>query len=165
MTDRKNYLIGTGAALVWSIALIWIGSTMISIPPFSRILVQPFFTLAPGLVLLAMIAAVAIRRWRDPERMDGGPPVPGSRLDIDLRVLRNTLEQAVLAVCLWPPLSYILLSNGLGVVMALSVGFALARLAYWVGYHYSAPLRAFGFGATFYPTVLAMLWGLILRVF
>lgn len=165
MTQEQKVWIAHAGAVVWAVALIWIGSTMISIPTFSRILVQPFFTLAPGIVLMLMIASVALRRLREPGLADGADPVPGSRLDIDRRVLRNTVEQALVAACVWPPLSYILLQDGMGVVMALSVGFAAARLAYWVGYHVNRPLRVFGFGATFYPTVLALAWGLLLRAF
>lgn len=47
---------------------------------------------------------------------------------------------------------------GAGTVLALGIGFAVARVAFWVGYHMAPPLRAFGFAATFYPTVLAALW-------
>ena len=42
----------------------------------------------------------------------------------------------------------------------LGVAFAVARLAFWAGYHMAPPLRAFGFAATFYPTVLVALWAL-----
>ncbi len=45
----------------------------------------------------------------------------------------------------------------------MGVGFGVARLAFWIGYHRSAPARAFGFAATFYPTVLATLWALVVR--
>ena len=163
MDKRRKIAIGMGAGLLWGVLVIWIGATMIEIPQFSRIVVSPFFTLAPGIVLMAMIGRVAQRRFFDETLIDGQEPEPGSPCDIDLRVLRNTLEQTVLALCIWLPLSYLLLSDGLGVVMALSIAFAIARVAFWVGYHVSPPLRAFGFAATFYPTVMALLWGLLLR--
>jgi urea transporter len=34
---------------------------------------------------------------------------------------------------------------------------------FWVGYHFNPYLRAFGFGVTFYPTVVVYLW-LVLRM-
>ncbi len=164
MNKRGKIAIGMGAGLVWSVALIWIGSTMVEIPAFSRIVVTPFFALAPGIVLVLMIARIAQRRFFDETLIDGQAPVSGSGCDIDQRVLQNTIEQTAVALCLWLPLSYLLLDDGLGVVMTLSVGFAIARVAFWAGYHISPPLRAFGFAATFYPTALALIWGLILRV-
>nr|WP_172297429.1 MAPEG family protein [Pseudoruegeria sp. HB172150] len=152
------------AGLVWSILLIWIGTTYVKIPVFSRVIITEFFLLAPGLVLLLIIGRIAARRFFDETLIDGEAPVPGSGADVDQRVLRNTVEQAVLAACLWPAIAYLLLEDGLGVVMCLSVGFAVARLIFWVGYHMSPPLRSFGFAATFYPTVVALLWALLLRL-
>ncbi len=151
--------------MVWSILLIWIGSTMVSVPTMMRQLIQPFYALGPGLALVAILGTVACRRFLNEALIDGQTPPPGSAADIDLRVLRNTVEQAAVALCIWPAISIMLYTDGPGVVMALTVGFPVARLAFWLGYHKSPPLRAFGFAATFYPTVLAFLWALLLRVF
>ena len=52
----------------------------------------------------------------------------------------------------------ILTAEGPGVILCLGLGFAVARLAFWGGYHLSPPLRAFGFAATFYPTLLVAIW-------
>ena len=161
MAKRQKILIGMAAGAVWGLVLIWIGSTQINIPPFSRALVQPFLFLAPGLILLAMIAALAARRFFDADLIDGQSPPPGCRADIDQRVLKNTLEQAVLAICLWTPITFLLPSTGLSITVCLSVNFLFARILFWVGYHISPPLRAFGFAATFYPTVLTLLWAII----
>ncbi len=57
-----------------------------------------------------------------------------------------------------------MLGDGPGVVTCLGIGFAVARLAFWIGYHISPPLRAFGFAATFYPTIIALVWALIARL-
>ncbi|WP_425052274.1 MAPEG family protein [Psychromarinibacter sp. S121] len=163
MTTQRKILIGMALGVVWSIALIWIGIAKVNIPPFSRILVEPFYLIGPGIALMFVVAAIAMRRFLTPGMIDGGAPAPGSAGDIDLRVLRNTVEQSVLAACLWPAIAYLFLDDGLGVVMSLTVGFVVARLAFWIGYHVSPPLRAFGFAATMYPTVLALVWALILR--
>ena len=85
----------------------------------------------------------------------------GSRAEVDQRVLVNTVEQLVLALCLWPPVAYLLSADGPGVVVALGVGFTIARLAFWIGYHLAPPLRGFGFAATFYPTVFATLYAVL----
>jgi uncharacterized membrane protein YecN with MAPEG domain len=73
-------------------------------------------------------------------------------------VLANTSEQLLLALVTWP---FVAMTLGGAVVMVMGVGFALARLAFWAGYHLSPPLRAFGFAATFYPTVLAAIWSIV----
>lgn len=151
---------GMVLGLAWSVAVLWIGVVHVNIPPFSRIVVSPFFAFAPGLVLIVMVGWIAAQRFFRADLIDGDAPPPGSHADINQRVLRNTVEQAVIALCVWPPLSFILLDDGLGVVMALSVNFAVARILFWIGYHVSPPLRAFGFAATMYPTVLAFVWGL-----
>jgi hypothetical protein len=59
-----------------------------------------------------------------------------------------------LGLCIFPLAGATL---GLGVPIVLGLGFAIARLCFWVGYHLSPPLRGFGFAASFYPTILAAL--------
>jgi len=75
--------------------------------------------------------------------------------------LTNTVEQLALALCIWPLAGFLL---GAGTVLVLGLGFAIARVFFWVGYHLSPPLRGFGFAASFYPTIAAagwMLWQLV----
>ena len=72
-------------------------------------------------------------------------------------MLSNTAEQALLALLIWP---FVALTMGGQVAVVLGLAFALARLAFWIGYHLAPPLRAFGFAATFYTTVLAGVWSL-----
>jgi len=112
-------------------------------------------------VLAVMIARLAQRRFFDDSIIDGQPFAPGSAADIDARVLQNTVEQLVLALALWPVTGYVLAIDGPGVVLSLGIGFAIARLAFWIGYHISPPLRAFGFAATFYPTLIAVVWAVL----
>lgn len=108
-----------------------------------------------GLVLMLLIGRIALRRFNNEELMDGAAPEPGSPADIDQRVLRSTVEQAVLALLLWPFVSF---SLGAVTIIAMGLSLAIARLAFWGGYKMSPPLRMFGFAASFYPTVLATLW-------
>jgi hypothetical protein len=138
--------------------------TRVNLPIFSLVPSLAFAFLAPGLVLLLLIGRLAQRRFFDDTVIDGGPFAPGSGGEIDARVLQNTVEQLVLALALWPPIAYLSLGDGPGVVTCLGVGFALARVAFWIGYHVSPPLRAFGFAATFYPTIIALIWALIARL-
>ena len=49
-------------------------------------------------------------------------------------------------------------------VAVLVMLFVIGRVTFWVGYHYSGPARAFGFGTTFYPTVAVYIF-LLSRIF
>lgn len=111
-----------------------------------------------GLFLLVVIGRLAQRRFFDDDIIDGEPYLQGSSAEIDQRVLTNTVEQLVLALILWPFVGLIL---GGAVVLALGIGFGIARIVFWVGYHLSPPLRAFGFAASFYPTIVAFLWSIL----
>lgn len=145
------------AGLVWAFGVVWIGR-QVSIPIG---LIQPVLigaVFAPGLLMLAMVGRLAQRRFFDDAIIDGQPFVPGSGAEIDQRVLQNTGEQILLALCLWPLAGFVM---GVGVPLMLGLAFVIARLAFWVGYHISPPLRGFGFAASFYPTVLAALWTLV----
>jgi len=151
MGKRATILAGMAAGLLWSLGVLWIGGRI----PVSIAMIQPTLmgaVFAPGVVLLMMIGRLAQRRFFDDAAIDG-QPLTGAA-EIDRRVLQNTLEQVALALCIWPLVGFFI---GAGTALALGLGFVVARLAFWVGYHLSPPLRAFGFAATFYPTVLAAL--------
>ena len=146
------------AGAVWAALLIWgVGPATRGIfLPLNVALIAAFAP--PGFVLLAMIGRLAQRRFFDDAIIDGAPPAPGSGAEIDARVLQNTVEQAVLALLLWPLVGLVL---GGALIVALGASFAVARLLFWIGYHVSPAARALGFAATFYPTVLGALWAVL----
>lgn len=150
MSKRGRILAGMVAGAVWSGGVLVLGKTFSNARVYDGHAPEIAFFLC-GLVLLAMIARLAQRRFFDDAIIDGEPYVPGSPAEIDQRVLQNTVEQLVLAILLWPFIGMVLLE---GAVLALALSFVIARLAFWIGYHISPPLRAFGFAATFYPTIL-----------
>ncbi|SFT47827.1 MAPEG family protein [Sedimentitalea nanhaiensis] len=160
MHKRPTILLGMAAGALW--ALVIVGGVQIAgLPYLPPPLALPGAFLVPGLVMVAMIGRLAQRRFFDDAIIDGADFTPGSAAWIDQRVLANTLEQLVLALVIWP---FVALVLGGAVVVALGIGFSVARLAFWIGYHVSPPLRGFGFAATFYPTVLAALWALAVWV-
>jgi len=160
MDKRRTIAIGMAGGGLWAVLLLWIGGWHLTLPVFTLMPVIMTAFLAPGLVLLAVIGRLAQRRFFDDALIDGGPVPPGHPAALDQRVLTNTTEQLVLALAIWPAAAVLLGGQGPGVIMALGLGFAVARLVFWVGYHISPPLRAFGFAASFYPTVLVALWAL-----
>ncbi len=157
MKTRPTIVFGMMAGALWALAVVWVPQRP-GLPFLPAPLALPGAFFAPGLVMVAMIGRLALRRFCDDTIIDGADFEPQSRAWIDQRVLSNTTEQLVLALVIWP---FVALSLGGGVVVVMGIAFALARLAFWIGYHLSAPLRGFGFAATFYPTVLAAIWSLV----
>ncbi|MDQ2088328.1 MAPEG family protein [Marimonas arenosa] len=161
MGKRRKIATGMALAVLWAVAIVWLPQTMK--PPFLPLNTVIIAALVPGgLVMVLMVARLAQRRFVDDVAIDGGSFPLGSGGDIDQRVLTNTVEQLMLAVALWP---FVALTLGGLVVLWMGAGFAVARLAFWIGYHISPPLRGFGFAATFYPTALATLWALSIWLF
>lgn len=153
---RKRFPVAGAAGLVWAVAVLWF-ARQVSVP---IAMIQPVLMgalFAPGLVLAAMIGRIALRRVFDQTLIEGQRPPPGTAADVDVRALQNTIEQIALALCLWPLIGF---SLGAGMVLVLGLAFAVARVIFWIGYHRSPALRIFGFGASYYPTVLAALWAL-----
>ncbi|MDJ0626649.1 MAG: MAPEG family protein [Rhodobacter sp.] len=159
MSKRQKILLGMLAGVLWGVALVGVGTAYVNIPIFSYTWILALAFLFPGLFLAAVIGRLAQRRFFDDAIIDGEPRTGGA--EVDQRVLQNTVEQLVLALALWPATGYLLAVEGPGVVLMLGLGFAVARVAFWIGYHISPPLRAFGFAATFYPTLVALGWAIL----
>lgn len=153
---RRTVLAGMAGGALWAVALVWAPQAA-GLPFIPFALALPGAFVAPGLVLAAMIGRLAQRRFFDDATIDGDAFAPGSAAAIDQRVLSNTAEQALLALLLWP---FVAATLGGAVVIAMGLGFAAARLLFWIGCHRSLRLRALGFAASFYPTILATLWAL-----
>lgn len=158
MTKRGFIGLGMIAGLLWSVAVLWIAARYVTVPIFALIPTIMTGFLAPGIVMLLMIARLAQRRFFDDAIIDGQPFATGSGAGIDQRVLKNTTEQLAIGLCIWPAAAVILADKGPGVILVLGLNFAFARIFFWIGYHISPPLRAFGFATSFYPTVLVTLW-------
>lgn len=156
MERRRAIAIGMGAGVLWAVAVLAVGAIWVRLPVFALMPTIMTAFLAPGLVMAAMVGRLAQRRFFDDAIIDGGALTGAA--EVDRRVLVNTTEQLVLALCIWPAAAVMLGGHGPGVIVTLGVAFAVARLTFWAGYHLAPPLRAFGFAASFYPTVLVALW-------
>ncbi|MGV6811646.1 MAG: MAPEG family protein [Brevirhabdus sp.] len=165
MARRRAILLGISTAALWSVAVVVAAlHPYFGLPDQHRFSGIVFGYLIAGTPLVIMIARVAQRRLFDDNAIGGEVFAPGSGGDIDGRVLRNTVEQLVLAMAIWP------ISTDMGHALSpivLSIGFVIGRFAFWIGYHKSDAVRAFGFGASFYPTALiaAAAWVYYLRKF
>ena len=151
---RIGVTLGMALGMLWAVAIVLL-PLRLGLPFVPPVLAIPAAFLIPGVVMAMMIGAIAARRFFSADLMDGAAAVAGSGADIEERVLRNTIEQMVLALLIWPFIGF---SLGGVSILALGIGMAVARLLFWVGYHTFLPLRAFGFAASFYPTLFGAFW-------
>lgn len=79
-------------------------------------------------------------------------------------VLQNTLEQTVLAAIVQAAWIQMASSQWLPVANVAAILFIAGRALFATGYRKGAPARAFGFGLTFYPSVV-LLMGLVVFAF
>ena len=115
----------------------------------------------PGVIAICIVAAQRL----DPSMFVGQVPKPNSPVDINNKFILNTFEQftawfiAMAGLAMYCPIEE---ARTLPILTAL---FVLGRILFWVGYHKNPYLRAFGFGITFYPTVIAYTWLVLIMVF
>ena len=119
------------------------------------------FALLPGIIGICIVAAQRL----DPSMWVGRTPKPNSSLDINTRFILNTFEQFIAyfvanaGLAMYCPLEE---ARSLPLLTAL---FVMGRILFWIGYHKNPFLRAFGFGITFSPTVMAFIWLILLMMF
>lgn len=116
-------------------------------------------TILPAVVVIAIVAAQRL----NPDMWVGQKVRPNSSLDINTRFVLNTVEQFVLFLVGLSGMSLYVPISEARTVPILAVLFLIGRILFWVGYHKNPYLRAFGFGLTFYPTVVVFTW-LIVRI-
>jgi uncharacterized MAPEG superfamily protein len=125
------------------------------------VLKDAVFALLPGVIGICIVAAQRL----NPSMFVGQTPKPNSAVDINNRFILNTFEQFT---------AYFVANAGLAMycppeearsLPLLTMLFVMWRILFWIGYHRNPYLRAFGFGITFYPTVLAFVWLMLIMVF
>ena len=119
------------------------------------------FAILPAVVAICIVAAQRL----NPEMWVGRTAKPNSALDINTRFILNTFEQFILyfignaGLALYCPL------EEARTLIILTILFVLGRVLFWVGYHINPYVRAFGFGLTFYPTVVVYAWLILAMLF
>jgi len=160
MSTRRRMLLGGVCGFLWAVCTVWVGAAVLNIPIFALQATLYLAFLGTGLVTGLMIFAVAVSRFRNDALASGNAPMAGSSADINIRVLKNTVEQLVLALALWPAIGFLAATDGPGLLSALGLSFATSRLVYWLGYRISPALRLFGWSATFYANFIALAWAI-----
>jgi uncharacterized membrane protein YecN with MAPEG domain len=114
-------------------------------------------TLIASWTLVAGILVVATKRFTS-EAIDPISGAESRELKVHRRYVQNTLEQLTLFGISSTALATLLEGGGLKVLVVATLVFVLGRLAFWIGYLKDPLLRIPGFNATFYTSVLMMLY-------
>lgn len=110
-----------------------------------------------ALPLIVCIARLAAHRFFSPADIDGSTSSGDTEQAKVLQaILQNTTEQTLLAALVHAACVLLLPLSWLQLVPAAAVLFLIGRLTFTVGYPRGAAERAFGFGLTFYPTLLLL---------
>jgi uncharacterized MAPEG superfamily protein len=115
------------------------------------------------LPLLLSIIAVGNRRFTS-EAIDPTLHKEDRAVQIDGRVVDNTLQQYVLFLIGTLALSVNLTAEQMRLIPAAAIVFVVARIAFWIGYRIHPLYRAFGMAATSYlglGLILGALWKLL----
>lgn len=111
----------------------------------------------------AATIVVAAQRL-NPRYLQGKGIRPESKLDINTRFAQNSFEQFVLYFVGLGAMSLYLVPKDAQTLPILASLFFIGRVIYWWGYHHNTYWRAFGFGLTFYPTVIVYGWLVLIMV-
>lgn len=156
----------------WIFAAIWFvgAKQLIDWEPSSWVNLEDKFGLVlkcATFAILPALIAIAVVAWQrlDPNMWVGRNVRPNSALDINTRFILNTFEQFTLyfvghaTMVLYAP------QVEARVFPILTALFLLGRVMFWYGYHKNQLMRAFGFGITFYPTMMVFVWLMFRIVF
>jgi uncharacterized membrane protein YiaA len=158
MRARLLVLLGMTAALIF-VAGAFIGALDLIRPHLAlpedgdaagRILFVLGWLPLAAVWLMLMVGSISTTRFFHRESITGAAT---AAIEIDQRVLRNTIEQLLLLAIGLMGLAALGPAEALAAVPVLVALFGLGRLAFWIGYRIHPLARAFGFATTFYPTV------------
>ena len=155
--DQKIVAMGSAGGVltmvVAVIAIFWlwpINPSLSDIPMRLGYAIQAnAFALVP---LLLGILAVANARFLG-DAIDPTLQKENRAMQINGRVVDNTLQQFVLFLVASTALSVNATSSQMRLIPAATIVFVFARMAFWIGYRIHPLYRAFGMGATGYLNV------------
>jgi hypothetical protein len=161
--EQRTVLRGIATATFFSVLFVALGWHVSPIPAPAaanageRLAYALRCDLFAALALFAGIARVAAQRFFGGE-IDGSVAPRARSLEIHRTYIQNTLEQFVLLLIAHLAFAAVEPAEHLRLLPVLVALFLLGRAAFWIGYFASPPARAFGFAATFYPTVAVLLY-------
>jgi uncharacterized membrane protein YecN with MAPEG domain len=160
MRVRSLLLGGAGvvaAVLVWWLLVAALPASGARADIASRLALGALSLLPASAVLAAMILAQMVVRFAS-GTFDPTAGRDNRFLVVNQRVITNTVEQLACFAPALLALSAVTSPMRMNMVAALGLTFAVARVAFWIGYLRAPLLRAPGMAATFVVTVLAIVW-------
>ncbi len=162
--QQKDVRTGMIAGALFSLIWVWMGYGFlhIELPLWvttgDRLAYAAKCELFAALMLLFGVMVVAGQRFFSDQAIEGQTDGVSRSLSINLRYIRNTLEQLVLLVIVHMAFAAVADRDEMRLVPVLVSLFIVGRVSFWVGYHQNPLSRAFGFATTFYPTVVMMIY-------
>jgi len=144
-----------GAVLIWWMLVLLVPTGGARADPASRMALGAAALLPGTAVLAAMLLVQMVVRFAT-GTFDPTLGRDDRLLVVNQRVITNTVEQLLCFVPAMLALSVVTAPSRMGMVVALGLTFAVARLAFWIGYLAAPLLRAPGMAATFAVNVTAL---------
>ncbi len=159
--DQQKVAVGalSGIALMLlSVAVLYFmyPSPVSGIDAASRIAFALQLNVFAAIPLFVMIASVGNARFLS-KAIDPLRHAENNALEIDGRVVDNTLQQNFIFLIGTTALATLLPDAMLGIIPALVTVFVLARVAFWVGYRMHPLYRAPGMAATSYMNLFVLI--------
>lgn len=168
---KQNQIVVNGIILSLVITICFIIIAFLIIPPVThematsqRLGMAVYSLIFPSLCFLAGVLVVGKSRFgnkaQDPTKYEAA----SQGMKINLRYLSNTQEQLFLFFLATLGLSLILPYDYLSLVWINSALFVLGRIVFWISYHVNVLYRAVGFGMTFFPATVGLLYCAIMVI-
>ncbi|HSC87054.1 MAG TPA: MAPEG family protein [Polyangiaceae bacterium] len=166
-SDQRIVAIGAASGVVLMSASVWMLTQALPVPgisgPGDRLAYALQATLFAMLPLFIMIAAVGNSRFLS-EAIDPTRHAESRSMEIDGRVVDNTLQQSFVFAIASLALSTVVPVRHLQTVWACAIVFVVARACFWWGYRVNPLYRAPGMAATAYMN-LGMMAYVLFRTF
>ena len=166
--DQRIVAIGAASGVVLMSASVWMLTQALPVPgiaglPGERLAYALQANLFAILPLFVMIATVGNSRFLS-EAIDPTRHAESRSMEIDGRVVDNTLQQSFVFAIASLALSTVVPVRQLQAVWACAIVFVVARACFWWGYRVSPLYRAPGMAATAYMN-LGMMAYVLFRTF
>lgn len=167
--EQKVVAIGAASGVVMMIVAVWLLTSVLPTPkvadePGARLayaLGANVFALAPFFV---MLISIGNSRFLS-DAIDPTRGAESAAMQIDGRVVDNTLQQNFVFAVASLALSTLVPLAGLQVVWACAIWFVVARSVFWLGYRINPLYRAPGMSGTAYMNLFMILYVLYRLVF
>jgi hypothetical protein len=156
-TEQKAVAIGAASGVACMALVVWgLYQVYPTVAGADDVVVRLVFALKMNVLavipLFVWIAMVGNARFLS-DAIDPLRHAENKKMEVDGRVVDNTLQQNVVFLVGTLTLSTLLSADSVKVIAALTTVFIIARVLFWIGYRINPIYRAFGMAATAYMNV------------